>query len=67
MPNARRTRTSPRRSKFARGNNQVAGMVNAGMSSGFRFAIGATRLTGAPPSSAGDLSLSAFAWWLALS
>jgi hypothetical protein len=37
------------------------------MSSGFRFAIGATRLTGPPPSSAGDLSASTFAWWLALS
>jgi hypothetical protein len=52
---------------FARGNNQIAHMVNAGMSSGFRFAIGATRLTGAPPPSAGELSVSAFAWWLALS
>jgi parallel beta-helix repeat protein len=52
---------------FARGNNQIAGLVNAGMSSGFRFAIGATRLTGPPPSSAGDLSASTFAWWLALS
>jgi hypothetical protein len=52
---------------FARGNNQIADMVNAGMSSGFRFATGATRLASAPPSSAGDLSVSAFAWWLALS
>ncbi len=52
---------------FARGNNQIADMVNAGMSSGFRFAIGATRLTGPPPSSAGELSVSAFPWWLALS
>ena len=52
---------------FARGNNQIAAMVNAGMSSGFRFATGATRLTGAPPPAAGDLSVSAFAWWLALS
>lgn len=52
---------------FARGNNQIAGMVNAGLSSGFRFAAGATKLAGEPPSSAGDLSVSAFAWWLALS
>ena len=52
---------------FARGNNQIAHMVNAGLSSGFRFATGVTRLTAAPPSSAGDLSVSAFAWWLALS